>query len=42
MAEVLKKKQEEQLQDEQLNEVNGGAPQPYRPSEQTIIPGTIV
>ena len=42
MAEDLEKKQEEQLQDEQLDEVNGGAPQPYRPSEQTIIPGTIV
>ena len=42
MAEDLKKKNEEQLNEEQLDEVNGGAPGPFRPSEQTIIPGTIV
>ena len=42
MAEDLKKKNEEQLNEEQLDEVNGGAPRPCRPGEQTIIPQTIV
>ena len=33
MAEDLKKKNEEQLNEEQLDEVNGGAPPACRPDE---------
>ena len=39
MAEDLKKKQEEQLQDEQLDEVAGGSPTYIKPENVAKIEG---
>ena len=40
MAEDLKKKQDEQLQEEQLDEVAGGAPVYIKPDNIVTIEGT--